>query len=373
MSLKMHIPLQDLKAEFRPIKSEIMRAIEDVLDGMTLYMGPNHTAFEREFAGYIGVRHAIGVSSGTDALLLAYLALGVQPGDEIIAPSHTFIATVAPLAFLGARPIFVDIDPLTYTLDPAQLQRALTPRTRGIVPVHLYGQAAHMDAVLQFALEHGLWVLEDAAQAVGADYRGRKLGGLGNAGCFSFVFTKNLRAYGNAGLVTTNDDDLADRIRRLRDHGRSDKYTHPEHGLNARLDEIPAAILRVQMRYLERRLEQRGENARFLTGRIGGGGIETPVEAGHGKHTYHLYVIRSPQRNELAAYLGERGIQTGIHYPIPCHLQGACLDSSRAPESLPETERAAAEILTLPIYPELTCEQLQYIADSVLEWTAVTP
>jgi len=366
-----NIPLQDLRAEYRPIKHEVMQAIEQVLDDMTLYLGPNVREFEREFAAYIGTRHAVGVSSGTDALLLAYMALGVQPGDEVIVPSHTFIATVAPLSFLGARPVFVDIDPVTFTIDPARLEAALTPRTRGVVPVHLYGQAADMDPILAFARAHGLWVAEDAAQAVGADYRGRKLGAFGEAGCFSFIFTKNLRAYGDAGMITTDDDALAERVRRLRDHGRTDKYTHPSHGLNARLNEIPAAILRVQMRYHEERTRARQANARSLDEGLRGAGVAIPAVRPGARHVYHLYVVRSAGRDALATQLAERGIQTGVHYPIPCHLQGACRAWSAGKGSLPHTERAADEILTLPVYPELTREQLDYLIDAVRAAAAV--
>ncbi len=364
----MKIPLLDLKAEYAPIKSEILRALEEVLDGMQLYMGPNCRAFEEEFANSIGVRHAIGLSSGTDALLLAFMALGIKPDDEVIVPSHTFVATVAPLAFLGARPVFIDINPHNYTLNPDLLGALVTERTRAVVPVHLYGHAADMDRIVEFAQRHRLWVIEDVCQAVAGECRGKKLGSIGDIGCFSFVYTKNMKAYADAGAVTTNNDDLAEKIRRLRDHGRTDKYTHPSFGLNARLGELEAAILRIQLRHNEKRTEGRRDHASQLNSQLRNSGIGLPIEESYARHVYHLYVVRSAHRDELAAHLNERGIQTGIHYPIPCHLQGACRPYSRRSGSLPQTEKAAKEILSIPVYPELTSTQVQYIADAIIDF-----
>lgn len=364
----MKIPLLDLKAEYAPIKSEILRALEQVLDSMQLYMGPNCRAFEEEFATRVGVKHAVGLSSGTDALLLAFLALGIKAGDEVIVPSHTFIATVAPLALLGARPVFIDINPQNYTLNPDLLEPLVTERTRAVVPVHLYGQAADMDRTVEFAQRHRLCVIEDVCQAIDGEYRGKKLGSIGDIGCFSFVYTKNVKAYADAGAVTTNNADLAEKIRRLRDHGRTDKYTHPSFGLNARLGELEAAILRVQLRYNATRTEGRRNNASQLNSRLRSSGIRLPIEESFARHVYHLYVIRSAHRDALAAHLNQRGIQTGIHYPIPCHLQEACKSYPTRSGSLEQTEKASKEILSIPVYPELTSTQLQYIADAIIDF-----
>jgi dTDP-4-amino-4,6-dideoxygalactose transaminase len=363
------IPLQDLKAEYAPIKAEVMKALEAVLDGMQLYLGPNVSALEEEFASYIGVRHAIGTSSGTDALWLAYHSLGVKPGDEVLVPSHTFIATVAPLAMLGARPVFIDIDPESFNMDPALLEAALTERTRGIVAVHLYGQPVDMDPVVEIARKHGLWVVEDAAQAVGSEFKGRKVGTLADIACFSFVYTKNVKAYGDAGMVTTSSDAVADQIRRVRDHGRADKYTHPVFGVNARLGELEAAILRVQMKYVDERTEGRRKNAASFSEQLGGlSGLVVPKESSFGKHVYHLYVVRSPRRDALATYLRDQGIHTGIHYPVPCHLQEASASFGFGRGSLPNTERAADEILSLPVYPEMTRTQVDRVVRAVREF-----
>ena len=361
----MPIPLLDLRASYRRHREEVLAAIDDVLASARLHNGPNVQALEEEFAAVCGVRHALGVGSGTEALLLAYMALGLGPGDEVIVPSHTFIATVAPLAFLGARPVFVDVDPHTYCLDPQQVRRAITPRTRAVVPVHLYGHPAEMEAILSLARRHNLAVVEDACQAVGARYGERAVGAWGDAGCFSFVFTKNLRAYGDAGMVTTDRDDLAARIRLLRDHGRVDKYQHEVLGLNCRLDELQAAIVRIHLRHLEEDTERRRAIARRYTQALRGSGLITPVEAPGARHVYHQYVVRTPHRDELAAWLAEQGIATGVHYPVPCHLQPACVAFSDGVGSLPVTERCVGEILSIPVYPELEDEQVTFIIDAL--------
>lgn len=366
---KMKIPLRDLKAEYQTVKGEVQEAVGKVLEGMTLYMGPNIRALEAEFAAYAGARHAVGASSGTDAILLALMALGVKPGDEVIVPSHTFIASVAPIVFLGGTPVFVDIDPGTYNLDPALLPGLLTRRTKGVLAVHLYGQPAEMDPILDFARRHGLWVIEDACQAVGAEYRGRRVGRLGDAGCFSFVYTKNLTGYGDAGIVTTDDSRLAGLLQMLCDHGRADKYRHEVFGLNARLGEIEAAILRVQMKHQEARTEARRRNARYLGELLRGAGVAAPAAPGHVRHVYHQYVIRSARRDALAAHLNRLGVQTGIHYPIPCHLQTPCAPFTSGKGHLPHTEKAAEEILSLPVYPELTQEQLEYLGEAVASFS----
>ena len=367
------IPFLDLKAEYQSQRAEVLAAIEQVLDSMQLYNGPQTRALEEEFAEYCGARHAVAVGSGTDALLLTYGALGLGAGDEVIVPSHTFIATVAPLAFLGATPVFVDIDPVLFTMDPERVQAAVTARTKAIVPVHLYGQPADMTAIQEIADRHGLAVVEDACQAVGASYQGQSAGSLGDAAAFSFVFTKNLKGYGDGGIVTTDRDDLAEQVRRLRDHGRAGKYEHPMFGLNCRMDEMQSAIVRVSLRRLEERTERRRQIARRYTQALKGTELLPPAEREAVRHVYHLYVVRSRRRDELAAHLNEAGIATGIHYPIPCHLQEACRTAGYDPVSLPETERAAREILSLPVYPELTDEQVDRIAGAVAAFDAAKP
>jgi dTDP-4-amino-4,6-dideoxygalactose transaminase len=277
---------------------------------------------------------------------------------------------VAPLAFLGARPVFVDVEPRTYCLDPKQVRRAITSRTRAIVPVHLYGYPAEMETILTLAQRHDLAVVEDACQAVGARYRESAAGSLGDVGCFSFVFTKNLRAYGDAGMVTTDRDDLAARIRLLRDHGRVDKYHHQVLGLNCRLDEVQAAIVRIHLRHLEEDTERRRAIATRYTEALRGSGLITPVEAPEARHVYHQYVVRTPQRDELAAFLAGRGVATGVHYPVPCHLQPACAGFSDGPGSLPVTERCVGEILSIPVYPELEEEQVTSIIDALRAFCA---
>ena len=364
------IPFLDLKAEYQSQRAEVLAAIEQVLDSMQLHNGPQTRALEEEFAAYCGARYAVAVGSGTDALLLIYAALGLGPGDEVIVPSHTFIATVAPLAFLGATPVFVDIDPSLFTMDPERVEAAVTARTKAIVPVHLYGQPADMAGILEIALRHSLAVVEDACQAVGASYQGQSVGSLADAAAFSFVFTKNLKGYGDGGIITTNRSDLAEQVRRLRDHGRAGQYEHPIFGLNCRLDEIQAAIVRVALRRLEARTERRRRIAHRYTQALHGTELLPPAERESVRHVYHLYVLRSPWRDELAAHLSEAGIATGIHYPIPCHLQEACRTEGYGPVSLPETERAAREILSLPVYPELTDEQVDRIVGAVAAFDA---
>jgi dTDP-4-amino-4,6-dideoxygalactose transaminase len=343
----------------------VLAAIDGVLASARLHNGPSVQALEEEFAALCGVRHALGVGSGTEALLLAYMALGLGPGDEVIVPSHTFIATVAPLAFLGARPVFVDVDPWTYCLDPERVRQAITARTRAIAPVHLYGHPAEMEAILSLARRHNLSVVEDACQAVGARYGDRAVGAWGDAGCFSFVFTKNLRAYGDAGMVTTNRDDLAARIRLLRDHGRTNKYHHEVLGLNCRLDEVQAAIVRIHLSHLEDDTERRRAIARRYRQALRGSGLITPIEVPGARHVYHQYVVRTAHRDELAAWLAGQGIATGIHYPVPCHLQPACAAFSDGPGSLPVTERCVNEILSIPVYPELDDEDVTSVIDAL--------
>lgn len=315
----------------------------------------------------MGSADAVGVASGTAALQLALLAIGVGPGDEVITTAHTFMATGEAISQTGARPVFADIDLRTYNLDPNRVEEALTPRTRAIVPVHLYGHPADMDSLLDIAGRRNLWVIEDAAQAHGAEYRGRRCGSMGHLGCFSFYPGKNLGAYGDAGAVTSNDKALLGKVRKLRDHGRSTKYEHDELGYGERMDALQAAILRAKLEHLETWIEARRRHARRYNERLVGSPLCTPQEAPQVRHVYHLYVARTPYRDRLFAYLKAKGIEAGVHYPIPLHRQPAYLRRGYGDVQLPETERAAAEVISLPLYPELTVGQIDYIAQTIKE------
>ena len=358
------IPLVDLKAQYQAIRPEIEETVLRVLASTQYILGPEVTSFEEEFAGYVGASGAVGVASGTAALQLSLQACGVGPGDEVITTAHTFIATTEAVSNLGAVPIFVDIDPKTYNLDPARVEAAITPKTRVIMPVHLYGQPADMDALGAIAARHGLRLIEDAAQAHGAEFAGKRVGSIGDLACFSFYPGKNLGAYGDAGAVTGNDEELLARVRRLRDHGRTSKYEHIEIGSGERLDTIQAAVLRVKLRHLEAWTEARRSHARRYDALLGGADVVIPHEDPRARHVYHLYVIRSRARDALLAHLKAAGVQAGIHYPVPLHRQPAYGDRYGG-LTLPETERAAAEVLSLPLYPELADEQIRLTADAV--------
>jgi dTDP-4-amino-4,6-dideoxygalactose transaminase len=363
------IPLVDLKANYEPLKTEIHRAWDEVLGSMRLFLGPNVQAFENEFAAYCGVQHAIGVSDGTNAVQLALRACGIGPGDEVITVSHTFIATIEAILLVGAIPVFVDIDPLTFTMDISQVEDQITPKTRAILPVHLYGQCADMDPINEIAQRHGLFVIEDACQAHGAEYKGRKAGSLGHVAAFSFYFTKNLGAYGEGGMVTTQDAELARQVRMLRDHGSEKRYYHEYLGWNARLDELQAAALRVKLPHLDQWNEQRRQNAALYRECLGQSDIILPFEAPYNRHVYHLYVIRTPQREALRQHLNQQGIGTGIHYPVPNHLQNSLIAFGYKPGSLPVTEAVAEEILSLPMYPELQGEQIHRVANVLQDFS----
>jgi len=359
------IPLVDLKAGYELIEEQIRLAWDEALRGMRLFLGPNVQAFEKEFAAYCGVQHAIGVSDGTNALLLALRACEVQPGDEVITVGFTFIATTEAILLSGAKPVFVDIDPQTYTMDPNLIESQITSNTRVILPVHLYGQCADMDPIMEIAKNYNLLVIEDACQAHGAEYKGRKAGSIGHAAAFSFYFTKNLGAYGEGGMVTTNNDHIAKRVRMLRDHGSEKRYYHDLVGWNARLDELQAAALRIKLDYLNRWNQDRRNIALSYARRLESTGLTLPQEAQFNQHVYHLYVIRSPFREGLRNYLTEQGIGTGIHYPIPTHRQKAILDLGIIPTSLPHTESISEEILSLPMYPQLTEQQIEYVCSAI--------
>jgi len=361
----MLIPLVDLQAQFRIIKPEIMGAIEGVLESMQLFLGPQSQEFEREFSQFCGCSHGVGLSTGTDALALALRACDIGPGDEIITVANTFIATVEAIALVGARPVFVDIDPETYTMDWRQLDQVLTSRTRAIIPVHLYGHPVDMQPVLDFAQSHGLRVIEDASQAHGATYKGQRVGSMGDIGCFSLYFSKNLGAYGEAGICVTNDAKLAESLRKLRDHGSLIRYQHEVLGVNARMDEIQAAVLRVKLGYLEGWNAVRQAHARFYTEQLQGVVEAVPVVQPWATHVYYMYVVQVRERSYFRNALQQEGIATGIHYPTPIHLQPACAGYGYARGLLPVTEDVTERIVSLPLYAELTDEQLQAVVNAV--------
>ncbi len=361
----MQIPLVDLQAQYQSIKQEITAAIEGVLQNMQLFLGPQSQAFENEFAQYCGCRYGIGLSTGTDALVLALRACGIGQGDEVITVANTFIATVEAIALSGARPVFVDIDPDTYTMDWRQLDEVLTPRTRAIIPVHLYGHPADMQPILDFARLHGLRVIEDASQAHGAAYQGQRVGGIGDIGCFSFYFSKNLGAYGEAGICVTNDERLAEAIRKLRDHGSLIRYQHEILGVNARLDEIQAAVLRVKLPYLEQWNAARQDHAKFYTEQLQGIVEAIPLVRSWATHVYYVYVVQVRERDQFRKALEQEGIATGIHYPTPIHLQPACSQYGYVQGMLPVTEAMTTRIVSLPMYPELTTQQKQRVVNAI--------
>ena len=363
------IPLVDLKAQYATIRDDVRRAIDDVLESMQLTIGPNVKAFDQEFATYIGTKHSVGVGSGTDALQLAIRACGVSAGDEVITVSFTFFATVEAILYANARPILVEVDERTMNMDPTAVAAAITPRTKAIIPVHLYGRTADMKPLRQIAQDRNIVLIEDAAQAHGAvtDIGSTKAGAVGRVGCFSFYCSKNLGAYGEAGSITTNDDRLAEELRALREHGQSTRYYHPVVGYNARLDEIQAAILRIKLRHLPEWNKRRREVARTYDKLLAGSGVITPEIPSGERHVFYVYCIRVPggRRDALRTYLGERGIGTQIHYPVPIHLQQSAEFLGYRKGDLPVTEQLATEVLSIPMYPELTDEQLDRVADSV--------
>lgn len=363
--MEQQIPLVDLKAQYGPLEEQIRKAWDGVLASMQLFLGPNVRAFEQEFAQYCGVEHAIGVGDGTSAIQLALRAAEIGPGDEVITVSHTFIATGEAILLAGATPVFVDIDPQTLLMDVSQVEAQITPRTRAILPVHLYGQCVDMDPLLDIARRHNLLVIEDACQAHGAEYKGRKAGSLGDMAAFSFYFTKNLGAYGEGGMVTTRNGDLAKRIRMLRDHGSEKRYYHEFLGTNGRLDELQAAALRVKLPHLDEWNAQRRANAEVYRQGLKDVAVTLPFDAPGTTPVYHLYVIRTPQREGLRAHLNECGIGTGIHYPVPIHQQQVYAKLGLPIPSLPVTEQAVTEILSLPMYADLKSDQIERVTTEI--------
>ncbi|WP_323013826.1 DegT/DnrJ/EryC1/StrS family aminotransferase [Devosia sp.] len=359
------IPFLNLKAQYASIQPELEEAALRVLRSTRYVLGDEVAAFEEEFAAYCGARHAIAVNSGTSALHLALLAAGVKAGDEVITSPFTFVATAAAIRYIGARPVFVDIDPASFTIDTTRIERAITARTRAIVPVHLYGQMADMDPILAIAERQGLAVIEDACQAHGARYRRGRAGTLGLSGCFSFYPGKNLGACGEGGLAVTDDDEQARRMRMLRDWGQDRRYHHLVEGYNYRMDAIQGALLRVKLRHLENWTEARRAWARYYTELLANSSVEPPRELTGRRHVWHIFAVRTRQREALRQMLAHEGVETGLHYPIPVHLQPSYADLGHRPGDFPEAEAAAGSVLSLPIYPELSTREIEIISDLV--------
>lgn len=390
------VPLLDLKAQYTPIREEIRAAIDRVADSQHFILGPEVEALEKEVAAYSQCEFGIGVSSGTDALLVALMAIDIKPGDEVITTPYTFFATAGAIARLNAKPVFVDIDPLTYNIKPEQIEAAITERTRAIVPVHLYGQMADMTPIMEVARRHNLIVIEDAAQAIGSEYEGRRAGSIGDMACFSFFPSKNLGGFGDGGMVTTNNAELAKQVKLLRNHGYAPKYYNKVVGGNFRLDAIQAAVLRIKLKYLDNWTQKRQQNAATyrrlfeeaelsinpqfagLTDNAtendgaqklsGMSGVVLPVEAQNMRHIYNQFVIRAGQRDALLAHLKERQIGTEVYYPVPLHEQECFADLGYGAGDFPASERAAHETLALPIYPELTESMMQTVVETIADF-----
>jgi dTDP-4-amino-4,6-dideoxygalactose transaminase len=364
----MRVPLLDLTVQYSAIRSDVEAAIARVCASQQFIMGPEVDALERELAAFIGVPFAIGLSSGTDALLASLMALGVGPGDEVITPTFSFFATAGSVSRVGARPVFADVDPVTLMMGADEIEPLITPRTKAIIPVHLYGLCADMTPILDLAASHGIAVIEDAAQALGATYQGRMAGSFGATGCFSFFPSKNLGAFGDAGLVTTSDEALAARLRRLRNHGAEQRYYHREIGGNFRLDALQAAVLRVKLPHLPRWNAARRANAETY-GRLfreaGLTQVRLPPEMDGRTHIYHQYVIRVPDRDRVRAHLTECGIGSDVYYPVPFHRPECFAGITAADRAFPHADQAASDVLALPIFPELTLEQQQYVVASI--------
>jgi dTDP-4-amino-4,6-dideoxygalactose transaminase len=367
----MNVPFLDLKAHHEPIREQLDAAIAEVIDGSAFAGGPFVAAFERDFAAYCGARYAIGVGNGTDALWFSLLALGVGPGDEVITSPSTFMATAEAISFCGARPVFVDIEERTFTIDPALLERAVTPRTKAIIPVHLFGQMADMDPILDISRRHGVPVIEDACQAHGARYKaakyqGQRAGTFGVAGCFSFYPGKNLGAFGEGGAIVTNDAELDARLRVLRDHGQSRKYYHSHIGWNGRMDGIQGAVLAIKLKHLDAANARRRAHAQHYDKLLGTvHGVMTPRVEAHNEHVFHIYGVRVQERDRMLKEMASLGISCAIHYPVPVHLQEAYRSLGHSRGAFPVAEKCADEFLSLPMYPELSEAQVRAVADAL--------
>ncbi len=365
----MNIPFLDLRAQYKQIEHEVVPMMTEAMANAAFIGGPQVTGFEEELAGFCQSKYCVGVNSGTDALRFAMMAAGVGNGDEVITVPNTFIATTEAVSQVGAKPVFVDIHPDTYNMDASQIEGEITPRTKAVLPVHLYGQPADMDAILHVAQKHKLVVIEDACQAHGALHNGRKAGSLGLAGCFSFYPGKNLGAYGEGGAVVTQDEEVARKIRMIRDHGQAQKYFHDMEGYNGRLDAIQAGVLRIKLKRLGDWNRARQENAAYYAELLSDiPGVTVPVEADFARSVYHLYVVLVDDRDGLQKYLGERGVATGLHYPLPLHLQKAYAHLGYGEKAFPVTESVAKRLISLPMFPELTRPQIEYVAASIKEF-----
>lgn len=361
----LQVPFVDLKAQYASIEKEVNRAITSVLESSAFILGPEVKAFEEEFAGYCGVKHAVGVDSGTSALELALRAFDIGPGDEVITVANTFIATTLAISFVGATPVLVDHNPDTYNIDVSKIEGVITERTKAIMPVHLYGQPVDMDPILEIARSHNLVVIEDACQAHGATYKGQRAGSMGDAAGFSFYPAKNLGAYGDGGMVVTNNDEAIEKLRLLRNYGSVKKYHHQEIGYNRRLDSVHAAAMRIKLEHLDEWNESRRHHAALYNELLADSDVVAPTEANFAKSVWHLYVVRAKNREALREYLGEKGVSTGIHYPIPIHQQPAYADLGYSDSDFPITSEYAGQILSLPMYPELTTEMIEYVVEMI--------
>jgi len=368
----MNVPLLDLKAQFQPIRAEIVTAIQAVCDEQGFVLGPRVVAFEEAIAGYIGCRYAIGCASGSDALLLSLMAMGVKAGDEVITIPFTFFATAGAVSRLGAKPVFVDIQPDSYNIDSKLIEKAITSRTKAIIPVHLFGQCADMAAINEIAKQKKVRVIEDACQAIGAAQQGNRAGVLGDSGCFSFFPTKNLGGFGDGGLITTNDQTLADSMAMLRVHGSQVRYLHEAVGINSRLDALQAAILQIKLKYLDQWTEGRRRNAeryqQLFARTKAADRVRLPSTMPGNFHVYNQFTVRAPKRDELRAFLKEKGVGTEVYYPLPMHLQNCYRDLGYQKGAFPRSEQAADEVMSLPIYPELTEAQQAYVVEMIAEF-----
>lgn len=358
------IPILELKTQYAEIREEVERAVCEVLARTQYILGPEVSAFEAEFARWNGIEHGVGVASGTDALVLALRAFEIGAGDEVIVPPFTFMATAGAVSMVGATPVFCDIEPVTYNLDPAKIEAKITPRTKAIQVVHLYGHPADMKAIQEIARRHNLKIIEDCAQATGAEYFGKKVGTIGDIGCYSFFPSKNLGGVGDGGMVLTRDADVAERLRSLRGHGSRKKYFHEELGTNSRLDEVQAAVLRIKLKHLDRWNEKRRAVARAY-GEGMQGVVQTPRELNGCRHVYHQYTVRSTRREELMEWLGQQGVGAVIYYPRALHLQQVYAHLNHQSGDFPQTDQAQGEVLSLPMYPELTAAQIDQVVSAV--------
>lgn len=361
----MKVPFVDLRSEHRMLRDELNEAIQQVMERSDFALGKDVSLFEEEFARFCDTEYAVGLDSGLSALELSLRAYGIGPGDEVIVPAHTFVATAAAVTFTGARPVFVDVEKSTYNMDIGQVEAAITTRTRAIIPVHLYGLPAEMGPILDLADKHGLVVIEDACQAHGARYKGRRAGSMGHAAAFSFYPTKNLGGCGDAGMMVTNDASVVEQVRAMRNCGQREKYYHELPPFNHRLDTLQAAILRVKLGYLEGWIEARRRNAALYDVLLAESEVVTPKETPEATHVYHLYVIRTPQRDGLQAHLREQGIGAAIHYPVPVHLQPYYAGNGFRRGQFPVTEQVCDQVLSLPMFPGMTVEQVQHVAAEV--------